>query len=92
MKRALICFVIALVMTIPVGIGIACLPGMIEWTTTEYGHKFFDPLYKAFDAYDCETKPDVILGTLLVFSFFISLVLAFAGWAAVTRWRRTARH
>jgi hypothetical protein len=92
MKKALICFVTALVMTLPVGIGIARLPGVIEWSGTEQGHKFFHPLYEAFDAYDCESSSDVILGTLFLLSFVISLALALAGWTAVTRLRRAAHH
>ncbi|WP_233832568.1 hypothetical protein [Paraburkholderia sp. ZP32-5] len=92
MKKALICFVTALVMTLPVSIGIARIPGSLEWTASEQGHKFFDPLYKAFDAYGCESGSDVVFGTLLLFSFFISLVLAVAGWTAVTRLRNTNHH
>jgi hypothetical protein len=92
MKKALICIGLAFVMTLPVGVGIAHIPGVAEWFASGKGYKFFAPLFKALGADGCESTSDVIFGTLYLLSFFISLALAVAGWTAVARLRHTNRH
>ncbi|NML32011.1 hypothetical protein [Paraburkholderia antibiotica] len=89
-KRISICFALALVMTLPVGFGIARL-GAYEWLDSDAGFRLLRPLFDAFDAHGCEGYSDVIVGTLLVVSFVLSLVFVVAGWAIVRRSRRKRR-
>jgi hypothetical protein len=92
MKKALICFVVALAMTLPVGVGIMCLPFVDEWFASGAGYRFFAPIFRALDSHGCETNSDIVFGTLYLLSFLISLVLAVAGWTAITRLRRDDHH
>ncbi|MFT4069018.1 hypothetical protein [Paraburkholderia sp.] len=92
MKKALICIVLALLMTLPVGVGIMHIPGVAEWFSSGEGYEFFAPLFDALGADGSESHSDVIFGTLYLVSFVISLALAVAGWTVVGRLRRTSRN
>lgn len=93
MKKALICFVIALVMALPVGAGIPRLPVVHEWFMSGAAYDCcFIPLFKALGSHGSETSSDIIFGTLYLLSFVISLVSAVAIWTAVARLRSTNHH
>ncbi|MBN3806898.1 hypothetical protein GXB81_28185 [Paraburkholderia sp. Ac-20336] len=92
MKKTLICITFALMMTLPVGAGILCIPAVDEWLDTGSGYEFFTPLFQALDSHGSETNSDIIFGTLYTVSFTLSLMLAAALLAIVSRWRRTHRH
>ncbi|MCC8393149.1 hypothetical protein LJ656_11155 [Paraburkholderia sp. MMS20-SJTR3] len=87
MKRALICLTLALLMSLPVGYGISRLPGVWEWIYSADGYSFFKPLFRAFDTYGNEGNLDVIIGTLTVAGFFVSLVSVNAAWTIIMRLR-----
>ncbi|MBN3849234.1 hypothetical protein G3N58_20750 [Paraburkholderia sp. Ac-20342] len=91
MKKTLICIALALVMTLPVMVGLAHLPGVFEWIDSGMGHDLFEYLFIALDAQGCEETADVIAVTMLIVSFFLSLALVVATWAIVGRWRRMHR-
>ncbi|WP_062124960.1 hypothetical protein [Paraburkholderia monticola] len=91
MKTILICILIALVLTLPVGVGIAHVPGVAEWFASGEGYEFFDPFFNAFGADGGESTSDIIFGTLYVVSFVVSLALAIAAWAIVSGLRRMDR-
>ncbi|MFT4069021.1 hypothetical protein [Paraburkholderia sp.] len=91
MKKALFCIVFALVMTLPVGVGIMCLPGVDEWFASGEGYEFFAPLFKALDSHGSETNSDIVFGTLYLVSFVLSLVFAVASWTIIGHLRRTRR-
>jgi hypothetical protein len=88
MKRALISVALALVMTVPFGIGIAWFPGVWEWIHSTEGHKFFEPLFKTFDAYGFEQQSEVVAATVYLLGFVVSLVFVIAFWTMVGRPRR----
>ncbi|MBN3849237.1 hypothetical protein G3N58_20765 [Paraburkholderia sp. Ac-20342] len=92
MKKTLICITLALVMTLPVGVGIAYIPGVAEWFASGSGYEFFTPLFKALDSHGSETNSDIIFGTLYTVSFILSLMLVAILLAIVNRWRRTHRY
>ncbi|MFT4069020.1 hypothetical protein [Paraburkholderia sp.] len=92
MKKALICIVIALVMTLPVGVGIMRVPIVAKWFASDAAYEFlFIPLFKALGSHGSESSSDIIVGTVLIVSFVVSLALAVAGWTVVGRLRRTSR-
>jgi len=92
MKKTLICFVLALLITLPVTAGLARFPGIDEWISNGTGHELFEHLFIALDAHGCEETEDVIVVTMLIVSFFLSLALVVATWAIVGRWRRMYRY
>jgi hypothetical protein len=92
MKKALICIVIALVMALPVGAGIMCLPVVQEWFASGVAYDCcFIPLFKALGSHSSETSSDIIAGTLYLVSFVLSLFFAITSWTIVSRLRRTCR-
>ncbi|MEM5299371.1 hypothetical protein VSR82_34305 [Burkholderia sp. JPY481] len=91
MKKALICVALALAMTLPIAVGIARMPGIDEWFASGAGSEFFAPLFEMLDSVGGENNTDIIVATLLVVSFFVSLMLAVALLAIVSHLRRTHR-
>jgi hypothetical protein len=92
MKKSLICFVLALVMTLPVGVGIMCMPVVEEWFASGAAYDFFAPLFNALDSGGGEGNSDVIFGTLYIVSFIVSLIFAVTCWTVVSRLRDTNHH
>jgi hypothetical protein len=92
MKRALICIVLALVMTLPVGVGVMCLPVVQEWFASGAAYEFFAPLFSALDSGGGEGNSDVIFGTLYLVSFVVSLIFVATSWTVVSRLRRNSHH
>lgn len=91
MKKAMICTLLGLMMTLPVGVGIAHIPAVAEWFASGEGYEFFAPLFNALGADGCESTSDIVFGTLYVVSFVVSLALAIAAWAIVSGLRRMDR-
>ncbi|MFT4069019.1 hypothetical protein [Paraburkholderia sp.] len=92
MKKVLICILLALVMTVPVTVGIARLPGVYEWLDSGAGYDFLKPLFIALGSNGCESHSDIVVGILYLVGFIVSLVFAVAAWTVVSRLRRTDRH
>ncbi|MBB5461426.1 hypothetical protein [Paraburkholderia sp. Cpub6] len=88
MKKALICVALALVLTLPIAVGIARMPGIDEWFASGAGSEFFAPLFKVLDSVGGENDTDIIVATLLVVSFLVSLILAVALLAIDSHLRR----
>ena len=89
MKRALICVALALALTFPIAVGIASVPGIDDWFASGAGYESFAPLFKVLNSNGGENNTDIIVATLLVVSFLISLMLAVVFLAIVRRLRRT---
>ncbi|SMG39137.1 hypothetical protein [Paraburkholderia susongensis] len=89
MKKALICFVLALLMTLPVAIGIVRIPVVDGWLNSDASDGFFKPIFIALDSHGCESNSDIIFAATLVVGFVVSLALVVAFWAIVSRLRRT---
>jgi hypothetical protein len=91
MKKALICIALALALTLPIAVGIARMPGIDEWFASGAGYEFFAPLFKLLDSVGGENNTDIIVATLFVVSFFVSLMLVVALFAIVGHLHRTHR-
>ncbi|MBN3806901.1 hypothetical protein GXB81_28200 [Paraburkholderia sp. Ac-20336] len=91
MKKTLICITLALVMTLPVAIGIIRIPGMDEWFSSGADYDFFEPLFKALGSDGNESNSDIVFATMLITSFFLSLALIIACWAIVSHLHRAYR-
>ncbi|NML32012.1 hypothetical protein [Paraburkholderia antibiotica] len=91
MKKALICVALALLMTIPVGVGIAHIPWVYQWFGSGAGYEFYSPLFDALGADGTEENSEIIVGSLYLLGFVVSLVFVVIGWAIVGRLRRRRR-
>ncbi|SMG39134.1 hypothetical protein [Paraburkholderia susongensis] len=91
MKKALICIALALLMMLPVTIGIVRIPIVEKWLASSAGYEFFIPLFKALGSIGGESNMDIIFAATLVVGFVVSLVLAAALLAIVSRLRHTHR-
>ncbi|MGF6965503.1 preprotein translocase subunit SecG [Paraburkholderia sp. WC7.3g] len=91
MKKVLICVALALALTLPIAVGIARMPGIDTWFASGAGYEFFAPLFKGLDSVGGENNTDIIVATLFVVSFLVSLMLAVVSLAMVSHLRRTHR-
>jgi hypothetical protein len=93
MKKALIHIGLSLVMTLSITFGLMRVPIVYEWFASDLAHDFlFMPLHKALDSYGCEAHLDITLGTVLIISFILSLIVIITCRAMISRMRRTNRH
>jgi|GEM_PF-780124 len=93
MKKALIYIGLVLVMTLSFTFGVMRTSIVYKWFASDLAHDFiFMPLYKALDSYGCETHLDIMLGTVLMISFILSLIFITTCWAMISRLRHTNHH
>jgi hypothetical protein len=93
MKKALIYIGFSLVMTLAITFGLMRVSIVYEWFASDLVHDFlFMPLHKALDSYGCESHLDIMLGTVLIISFILSLIFIVMCRAMISRLRRTNHH
>ena len=79
--------VLALVLTLPVFLGITLIEPLLRWLYSEDGYRVLAPLFNLFGAVGVEGHEGVIAGVLLVVSFFVALCIAWIAAALLTRWK-----
>ncbi|APA86323.2 hypothetical protein BJG93_13615 [Paraburkholderia sprentiae WSM5005] len=67
------------------------MPGIDEWFASGAGSEFFAPLFNALGSVGGENNTDIIVATLLVVSFLVSLMLVVVSFAIFSHLRRTHR-
>ena len=87
-------FVIALVLTGPVFIGLSRIDPLARWVGSEAAWSALAPLFRLFGAVGTEGEETVLLGVLLVLSFIVAAVLVWIAGALLARVRsnRAAVH
>jgi hypothetical protein len=85
MKNFLICAVLATALTIPVSLGIARMPWLIEWFNNGSGWDTLAPLLRAVGSIGVEEDENVFLILLLAASFVISMLVSATLLACVRR-------
>ena len=87
-------FVIALVLTGPVFIGLSRIDPLARWVGSEAAWSALAPLFRLFGAVGTEGEETVLLGVLLVLSFIVAAVLVWIASALLARVRsnRAAVH
>ena len=88
MKKLLICIVLALVLTIPVSLGIMRMPWFWEWFNTGSGWEVLNPALKAVGSVGGEQDYNVLYEVLLIVGFMISMVISTLIVTGVSHMRR----
>ena len=91
MKKLLLCGALALVLTVPVSIGIARTPWLIGWFSTGSGWDTLGPLLRAVGSIGPEEDENVFLAVLLGVSFIVSMGISALLVAGASRLRNRAR-
>ena len=85
--KQLLRFVIALVLTSPVFLGLSRIDSLARWTGSEAAWSALAPLFRLFGAAGTEGEETVLLGVLLVVSFVIAAAIVWGAGARMTRMR-----
>lgn len=92
MKRFFVSLIAALILALPIAIGIGRSPWFGDWMTHGRGWDAFDPLLNFFGVVGVEGEGDVVVNALLIVSFMLSFALAWFAFGAITRSRRCHAH
>ncbi|MFM0660129.1 hypothetical protein [Paraburkholderia sediminicola] len=66
----------ALVLTVPVFLGLTRIDMLLRWLYSESGYQVLDPLFRLFGAVGVEGHESVIAGVLVALSFIVALCIA----------------
>ncbi|ATF36653.1 hypothetical protein CO709_27545 [Burkholderia thailandensis] len=75
MKRPILYIFAALVLTLPIYTGIANIPAVDHWFTSGAGWEAFEPIFKAVERMGFQGEGRIIIASMLLISFLISLLI-----------------
>ncbi len=78
MKRSALYFFAALVLTLPIYTGIANIPAVDHWFTSGAGWGAFEPIFKFAEGLGFRGEGRIIIASMLLISFVISLLVVLA--------------
>ena len=90
MKKALLSFVAALLLTLPIYIGIGKNPWVNDWFINGAGWDVFIPLFRLCNAIGITGDADILIAAMLTISFLISLAVVLVVTAVVRRAKLSA--
>jgi len=74
--RGILRVLLALVLTVPVFIGLTRIDVLLRWLYSESGYRVLDPVFRLFGTVGVEGHESVIAGVLMIFSFIAALCVA----------------
>ncbi|WP_321805000.1 hypothetical protein [Burkholderia sp. BCC1993] len=89
--KVLVRLLAAIVLTIPVYLGLANSP-LDEWFQSGAGWRAFEPLFRVFETLGVHGQGDILISTMLGASFVIAIALVWLGARMFGRGTREPRH
>lgn len=80
--------VLALVLTLPIYLGITSIPWLADWFASGAGWDVFSPIFRMLGSRGGEQNESMLFAMLLLISFLLSLALAAWVSRVVMRYRR----
>ena len=77
MKGAGSCVIAAVILTLPVYIGIANIPWINDWFMSGAGWDEFEFIFRVFNVMGISENGKILIGVMLGFSFPLSFVMSF---------------